>query len=70
MRTEQLTPNTPVKSTLCDKLIMAVLVGLAGVGVWFFLTHWNIPMTNATILSAILVELQIQFYFQKIKKNA
>ena len=70
MRTEQLTHNSPVKSTLCEKLLMGAFLMGAAAGVWFFLTNWDRPVTDATIFSAILVELPIQFYFQKTKKNA
>lgn len=51
-----------------DKILMFLFSIGAIVGVWFFLTHWDRPVTDVTIFSAILVELPIQFYFQK-KKN-
>lgn len=56
------------RSSILNKILMTIFTGLACIGVWFFVTHWDRPVTNATILSAIMVELPIQFYFQKIKK--
>lgn len=51
-----------------SSILMGIFIIGALIGVHFFITNWDRPVTDATIFSAMLVELPVQYYFQKIKK--
>lgn len=52
-----------------DKIINIALILSALVGVGFFITHWDRQLTDATVFSAILVEIPIQVFIKR-QKNA
>jgi hypothetical protein len=52
-----------------DKIINIALILSAIVGVGFFITHWDRQLTDATVFSAILVEIPIQVFIKR-QKNA
>ena len=51
-----------------DRVINIALVISAMVGTGFFLTHWNRGITDATVFSAILVEISIQVFIKRQKQ--
>jgi hypothetical protein len=48
-----------------DRIINIALVMSALVGTGFFLTHWDRGITDATVFSAILVEIPIQVFIKR-----
>lgn len=48
-------------------VITIILILSAVIGTAFFIINWNRPITDATIFSAILVEIPIQVFIKQQK---
>jgi hypothetical protein len=73
---QQITMNDINTKTTCatasgkfkERAINVALVVSALMGTGFFLTHWNRGITDATVFSAILVEIPIQVLIKRQKQ--